>query len=277
MTVYPLLVAMMREDGLVPPPSEASYRAALHWWDTMTPEHRDVWKAFGITHVRLWWTLQPKWLKHTQSIDSEMETVEFVFCFEHADVLGDIGCWEWALQKTYGPLQRVRLLSETDGYFEGHVAVAHNESSPWAQKWKQRDLLKSQLPGRLRTVINQSRSMTWQAFAAKSEGGFVTQSMTNYDDASPLLPPLLRKAISKPDQLRIRSVRHTKCGQGTTVTFETLETPEERWQVASHRLRKRYGWSLKELWRHIGGKELLPPDVLFASKPEQLELFGDDS
>lgn len=279
--LYAALVEMMTQDGKTPPPSIEAYRAAIDWWHAIDEDERELWQdGLGLEHVRDWWTRYPQWLERCQQVDPDLDHVVFAFCFEHATVTSDMGGMTWAKKKTYGELAAIRLITETDGYYLGYIAVEHNESSPWRQKWQQRNLLKDYLPPKLRTVINQSRSMTWQAFAAKCDGGWVRDSMTSFDDDTQHISQAIRHAIHQPDESRIVSIRTTEDGRSTTMIRETFTSADPRWRDASKRLCRQFGWTPKELWRHIGGKDLLPKAVIFddgpladASGRKQRELF----
>lgn len=271
--VFSALSAMMKADGLVPPPSETAYRAALSWWDSLDRELRSVWHAFGMSHVREWWTRQRDWLAQLRIHNPAASTVLFVFEFKFASVISDIGNLHWAMQKSFGPLTGIRLVSPDDEYFENHATVIHNDDSPWRQKWMQRNMLKRQLEPRLRTVINQARSMTWTSFRLRVEGGWspAKRESIGYVTDRRAADTLMR-AATEPG-MKLSRVEVDADTAEVFAWVSRLHEPEERFAAAAHRIRRRYDWSLQDVWRHIGGKKLLPKSELFEQQPEQLTLF----
>ncbi len=273
-----LMNHMMKEDGLVLPPDLGAFQAALDWWDGLEESERDCWKAIGLETIRHWWTCHDRWLKEQQSFDPEMCCVHWVFEFEHAFVYGGMDSRQWWMKKRgSGSIKSIRVATKEDPWDPWCCLVEHKNSSPWRQKWVQRDLLKKKLPGRLRTCVNQARSnMPFKRFKRNCEGGEFIGNWSEVGRVSERKAAQMLMAMYRQKEQRIKDLRFSD-------DFDLIEgrivgdyEPEERWSEMARILMKKMNWDLKQLWRHIQGKDVLPEDVLFAPQPIQMTLFSEE-
>lgn len=230
---------------LEPPPSEYALKAAIDFYRSHDDRAREVFDNAKLDPF-LWWTTSKRYKARCEEVFGVRE-FRIAIEYEHATVHGDIGAYSWACSKSYGDLIRIRPVEPGDPYDELFNLVQHKESSPWRQKWTQRDNFKKRLHKKDRPIVNFARKSTWQDFRSAVVGGDVVY-LVNERSAE----WQIRFAFYHSD---ILSVRKTETGK--TVRAVAYHAPDPRWSGCEKRIKAKLGCDLKTFWRACKGKEFI--------------------
>ncbi len=239
-------------------------KACLDWWRTLNEEERRVFAKARLDPIR-WWAKQDVYLEAarrcaaTNGIDPEAADPSYYWIFEKVDVIGGMAVWGWYKRgKSWGELLRIRALRPTDPFDDLRLLVVHGDKSPFYQRMRRRDWMKSKLGSKWAKLVNLARKSTLQDFRAKLIGGDVKMNLPSEGYASQWRE--IRAAAAR-GECEINEEK----GRMTRVV-----EPDPAYLGAAQIIRRRLKMEITEFWRYCKGTKLIPEDRM---REPQLALF----